>query len=174
MPALAPGTSHTATVQLFVPPAVGEAGVYYLVAMADGDQGTNEREEGNNLRWARIAIGPDLVIDAVTVPASAARGDTASLPDTVRNRGLGPSVPTRLSFYLSTRKSYDAFLSVPIGARGVPALAAGARDSGVTQVTIPHDVVPGPYYVVAVIDDADAAVETQEDNNGRYWPLLVR
>jgi hypothetical protein len=174
VPALAPGASDSATLQLVVPPAVGEAGVYYVVAVADHARLTSEREEANNVRWARVAIGPDLVLDAVTMPAAAAPGETLLLPDAVRNRGLAPSPPTRLRFYLSTRKTYDPFLATPIGERGVPALDGGARDHGTTLVTLPPDTAPGAYYVVAVVDGAHDAVETEEDNNGRYWPLAVR
>jgi subtilase family serine protease len=174
VPGLTQGTSHTATLALLIPPGVGEAGVYYVLAVADDERGTNEREEANNVRAARVAIGPDLIIDAVTVPAAAAPGETLTLPDAVRNRGLAPSAPTRLQFYLSTRKSYDPFLSVPIGGRTVPELAGGVRDTSQTVVTIPLDAAPGAYYIVAVIDATGDAVETEEDNNGRYWPLLVR
>ena len=174
VPALLPGASHTATFQLLLPAHLGEAGSYYLLAIADGDASTSERDETNNLRAVRVAIGPDLIIDAVTVPAAVAGGATVALPDSVRNRGLGPSVASRLRFYLSTRKTYDPFLALPIGERGVPGLAAGARDNGVTHVSIPSEIVPGPYYVIGLIDDAEEAVETQEDNNGRYWPLTVQ
>jgi subtilase family serine protease len=174
VPGLPAGATNTGTVQLLVPPTVGEAGVYYVLAVADGGLTTSERDETNNLRWARVAIGPDLIIDSVAVPASVGGGDTLALSDNVRNRGLAPSVTTSLRFYLSTRKTYDPFLAVPVGARTVPALAGGARDLGVTHVTIPPDVVPASYYLIGVIDDADEAVETQEDNNGRYWPLVVQ
>jgi len=54
---------------------------------------------------------------------------------------------------------------VPLGSRAVPALAAGASNSGSTAVTIPTGTASGTYYILAVADADNVVVETGENNN---------
>jgi subtilase family serine protease len=54
---------------------------------------------------------------------------------------------------------------VPLGGRSIPALAAGATNTGSTDLTIPSTTSIGSYYVIALADGDDAVVETSENNN---------
>ena len=54
MPKLAAGASEQLTLSLVVPP-VGP-GSFYVVARADGADGSEERYESNNQRWAVLRV----------------------------------------------------------------------------------------------------------------------
>lgn len=151
VPPLGPLASSTGTTTLTLPSWVGEAGTYYVIAVADGGTASPEADEANNTRVARIVIGPDLVIDAVTAPVSAAAGETVFVTDMVRNRGISPAAASTLRFYLSPRKSPDDFLAVALGSRDVPPLAAGQTSTGMTALTIPADTPAGTRYLIVLL-----------------------
>jgi subtilase family serine protease len=173
VPSLAAGENSTAETSLTLPWWVGEAGTYYLVAVADGDGASSETDETNNVRAARLIIGPDLVIDSVIVPASIPAGSSVDVTDQVRNRGMGPAGAATLRYYLSTRKTADDFLAIPLASRAVSPLAAGTTESATTTITIPADTPSGTRYLIVVVDADRAVPEMNEDNNSRYWPITI-
>jgi subtilase family serine protease len=172
VPPLGPAEEHVATTSLLIPANIGEAGYYYLLAVADGEGTVVETLESNNVRSVRFKIGGDLVVDSLAAPLSAPSGSAVEVIDTVRNRGGAPTAPTTLRFYLSTLKVVDAIRAIPIGSRDVPSLVAGGTDSSTTPVTLPA-VAPGTYYIIAVADGAHVSTETNEDNNSRAWRIIV-
>jgi len=173
VPALAAGGSSAGSVTLTLPASAGEFGTYYIVAVADGDRLMSEPDEVNNERAVRILIGPDLVIDTVVVPSTIGAGETVTVTDTVRNRGIGPSGPAVLRFYLSTRKTAEDFLAIPLAVRAISPLAAGATESAATTITIPTGTPPGTRYLVVVVDADRTVPETNEDNNSKYWTITI-
>jgi subtilase family serine protease len=173
IPALAAGATSAGATALTIPWWVGDLGQYYLVAVADGASAVAEPDETNNGRAARIAIGADLIIDSAVVPASVGAGEQFDVTDFVRNRGVGPSSASTLRFYLSTRKTYDPFLAMPLGVRSVPALAAGETSTGTTTLALPATTTPGVRYLIGVVDPGNKLTELNEDNNGRYWVITV-
>src|SRR5262249_47168267 len=60
--------------------------------------------------------------------------------------------------------------------RAIPALANNATSTGSTTLTIPADMVPGSYYLIAVADDLRAVAERDEGNNALATgtPLAIR
>ena len=64
----------------------------------------------------------------------------------------------------STNLIFDAS-DVPLGARSVDGLAAGAASAGTTTLTIPAEIAAGTYYIVAQADSANAVAEAVESNN---------
>lgn len=165
VPALASGTSHTATTSLTIPSTV-TAGSYYLLAKADGPGQYVETNEINNTRYAFIKIGPDLVVSSMTAPSAAGAGASIAVSDTTKNQGGGASGPSSTRFYLSLNYLLDAG-DVALQARPVGPLAADASAAAVTSVTIPATTTTGTYYLIAKADDANAVMESSDTNNTR-------
>jgi subtilase family serine protease len=162
--ALAGGGSNLATTPLEIPAAT-PAGRYYVVAKADLNAVIAETNEGNNLRVsAPMLVGPDLIVSAMTVPATAAAGDVLQVVSTSKNQGAGPAGTSVTAFYLSSNSALDAG-DVPLGNRTVAALDPGATDTATTPLPIPASTVVGSYYILAQ-SDANAGVgEAVETNN---------
>jgi subtilase family serine protease len=152
-------------------PAGTAAGSYFVVAAADAGGTVPESQEGNNTKWASIAIGPDLIVSALTNSATGAGGGAATVTDTVTNRGGDNAGPSTIAFYLSANTLLDA-ADLPLGSRSVPALAAGASSTGTTAVSIPAGTPSGSYYVIGVADSGAAIVESLENNNVRAGTVM--
>ena len=163
VPTLAAGASSTATTALTIPPAT-PTGTRYLLALADGDNSLLETNESNNMAFRSIAIGGDLRVTTLTLPATAGPGASITVSDTTANQGVGPIGATTTMYYLSGNPSFDSS-DEQLGARSVPALAAGASHSGSATVTVPPNLSAGTYYVIARADGLNAEAETQENNN---------
>jgi hypothetical protein len=95
VPALAGGASDSGATSALIP-AGTIAGTYFIVARADAGGANAESQEGNNAKTSgAIAIGPDLVVTALSVPLTASAGgpiavtDTTTKPGGRRRRGLG-------------------------------------------------------------------------------------
>ncbi|HEU5323563.1 MAG TPA: CARDB domain-containing protein, partial [Methylomirabilota bacterium] len=171
VPALAAGASHTGSATVTIPAGTAP-GTYYVMAKVDADGVVAETQEGNNTFSRSVQLGPDLVIGGLSAPASAGAGTTLTVTDTTLNGGGGPAGATTTAFYLSTNSSFDA-ADVPLGSRPVPALAAGASDTGSATLTIPAGTAPGAYYLIGRADSAGEIAETLETNNVQARPLTV-
>ena len=172
VPPLGDGESHTAATALVIPAAAGALGTYYIVAVADGDDVLPEALDDNNVRARRIVVGPDLIVDGVWAPDSAAPGDAIPVTVAVRNRGAGPIGPTSLRLFLATQPTLaDA---IPLYAHGVPGLAAGTTHTASVTTTIPDTAgTAGTYYIVAMADGAATTPELDEINNLRAARILI-
>jgi subtilase family serine protease len=171
VPALAPEASHSGTVIVTIP-ATTPLNTYFLLACADELATVAETDEGNNCSGSPAAIvtvaRPDLVAMTVaTDPPAPARapGTTVSVTDTIKDVGLAPSGPSVTRYYLSLDSVKGAGDILLIGARAVPALAAGASQSGTVAVAIPATPPLNTYFLLACADDLNAVVETNEGNN---------
>src|SRR5688572_2416690 len=107
---------------------------------------------------------PDLVVSSLSAPPTSSAGATISLTDTTSNTGAGAAVASTTRFYLSTNALLDAS-DVLLGSRAVPALAAGAGNSGPVAVTLPAGLSTGVYYLIANANADGVVVETLEVNN---------
>jgi subtilase family serine protease len=168
---LAAGALASSTTTISVPSSA-TAGSYYVIAQADGASEVSETTETNNTRASTaIKVGPDLVVTALSVPASGAAGGTIAATDTTKNQGAGPAAASSTGFYLSvnlTRSPDDRF----IGSRPVGALAANGTSMGQALLQIPADTLPGSYYVIARTDWNDTVVEPTETNNDRSSSVI--
>jgi subtilase family serine protease len=171
VPALGAGAVSTGTVSLVLPDPLA-AGTYYLYAKADGAGTVGETNELNNTRLTSIAVGPDLVVAAVSGPALAAAGATIVVSDTTVNQGGGVAPASSTRYYISTRILFDSSAR-PLQSRSVGSLAPGASSSGSTSVTIPSDVTAGPYYLFAQADSIAAIAEPNEVNNTRFTNIRI-
>jgi len=172
VPALESGLSSTGTVTVTVPSNT-PLGAYYVLACADGIGAVPETDESNNcLRsTAPIQVGrPDLAVTALgEPPATAVRGSSLKVSDTVTNQSPFQAGTSRVQYYLSLDTAKNVGDRLLTGFRIVPALVGGAVSaSPVTQtVTIPAATPPGAYYLVACADDTLSVIESDETNNCR-------
>jgi subtilase family serine protease len=143
------------------------AGSYYVLAKADWENNVLENYETNNTRTSGlIRIGPDLIVSALTAPATGAPGGAIVVSDTTRNDGTSSAEASTTRFYLSTNTLLDVS-DVVLGARGVPPLTVGASSSATTAVTLPAATATGTYYILAVADASNTVGESTETNNTR-------
>ncbi|MGD9346111.1 MAG: CARDB domain-containing protein, partial [Candidatus Aminicenantes bacterium] len=163
IPSLAPGASSSGSTTVLIPSNT-VAGRWYIIAKADGEDVVVETSETNNTYSRLINIGTDLRISSLTMPSATGAGLSITVSDTTKNYGGGPANPSTTFIYLSANTSVDAS-DILIGTRNVPALAAGASNSGSTAVTIPVDTIPGGWYIIALADGEDVVFETSETNN---------
>jgi subtilisin family serine protease/subtilase family serine protease len=166
VPALAAGASDAATTTLTVPTDT-TTGTYYVIGQADTANAIVETSETNNRRASTaVRIGPDLVVSAVTAPATAVAGSTFTVTETTKNQGDGDSDGSTTRFYLSANSTFDGTDKI-LGTRTVAPVAGDASDTASTSLTLPADTTAGSYYVIALADAENAVVETFESNNAR-------
>ena len=175
---LAASASSPAVTSLTIPANTSAPDTYRVIAVVDADNQQTELDETNNTTVsAPVAISlyrPDLVVTALTLPATGATGKPLAITNTVRNAGPAPATAFTVRFYLSN----DAFLEPDgdalLGSRVITSLAAGASNTAVTTLTIPANTsAPGTYHVIAVADAFDQQVETDETNNTLVSPGTV-
>ncbi len=167
VPSLVGGASSGPVSTLVTLPAELTGGTYYIIVKSDSNDAIEERFEANNVRTRAIAIGPDFVVSAFRVPASAAAGANISVTDTTKNNGTAHADASVTRFYFSTNRVLDGGDTL-LGGRDVPSLAAGASSGPVsTLVTLPAEITGGTYYIIAKADGADSVAEANEANNLR-------
>lgn len=164
VPALADGATSVGTTSLVIPPSTA-IGTYYIVALADANGDVAEVAENNNVRASgAVRVGADLTVSALSAPAAAAAGAPIAVTESTRNTGGADAPGSTTMYYLSANTGFDAG-DVWLGARDVPALAAGATSSATVSLTVPTGTGVGTYYVLARADAADEVAETSETNN---------
>ena len=119
-----------------------------------------------------LAGGSDLIVATIKAPASPARGATATITDTVKNQGIETADGSTTKLYLSVNKTIDAADTL-LGSRIVPSINPGLTHSGGTVVTIPADLAPGTYSLIARADGEDVVVESNEGNNTRIKTIKL-
>ncbi len=169
VPALAAGATSSGSVTVTVPPNT-PINTYFLLACADDLNTVVETDEANNCVASATAIvsvtRPDLADTAVSAPpATKARGTTFQVTDTVQNLGAVAAGTSVTRYYLSLDAVKSASDTLLTGSRSIPALAAGASNSGTVTVTIPAATPPNAYFLVACADASNTVVETDEANN---------
>jgi len=150
-------------------PAFIAPGSYSVSVVADYEQRVAESNEGNN---GLTAFSPveirraDLLVTAITAPATGSIGKTIAVGNTVKNEGMATATAVRVSFFVSP-VSPTAGQGRLIGTRDIASLPAAASSAVTTTLTLPANLEPGSYFVSAVVDVAGAIVEGEEGNNGR-------
>jgi len=167
VPSLAPGATNSAATVLTVPSNIG-VGNYYLLAKADVAGAVTESNESNNVKMGSIiAVGPDLMVQTLTAPSTAAAGSTISISDATKNQGAGSASASTTSFFLSSNVLLED-TDTPVGTRSIGTLAPNTASTGTSVLTIPSGTVAGTYYVIAKADGPGAVQETQELNNVKF------
>ena len=163
IPQLLSGAQSTASLSLSIPSAV--PGTHYLIVKADADDVLDENNESNNTAFRSIRVGPDLVLQSLSAPATGGTDSTIVVTDTTQNSGGGPAAASVVRFYLSANSVLDSGDTLLNGSRSVGPLDPGASSTGSTTVTIPASIVAGPYYIIAKADADGTVAETSESNN---------
>ncbi|MCX6550627.1 MAG: IPT/TIG domain-containing protein, partial [Acidobacteria bacterium] len=172
VPPLKANRTSRAVVEIQVP-AGTPAGSYYLIAVADANSDVGESIETNNVRTKELRVGCDLVVSVIDAPQHSKPGGAVKIDATTRNHGpgLAPATTTRLYF------SADEVIGLGdrvIGVLAVGPLAVGAGSTGSLKWTIPAGTALGRYYILAKADAGGTAPETNEGNNVRATPIVVR
>jgi hypothetical protein len=154
---LAPPMSSVGSTAVTIPNSATD-GPTFLVGVADDLDGVIEGVESNNVRAVPLTIvRPDLIVSAVSAPATGTIGGTLPVSTTVRNITTGMvSATFTVSIYLATNvsanSSFDPAAARLVGSRTIAGLAGSGSSTATTQVTIPGDLVPGAYFLGAVVD----------------------
>jgi subtilase family serine protease len=161
--ALGPGETSVGSTGVTIPAGTA-SGTYYLITQVDADAAIAETQETNNTSWRAIVIGPDLVISAITGPATGGAGADLTVNETTRNAGGAAAAPSTTSFFLSANSVLDGGDTF-LGSRSVGGLAGGDSSAASTVLTIPAGTAAGAYYLFAQADATGAVTETSEGNN---------
>lgn len=117
----------------------------------------------------------DLQVTALSTGTTTVRpGATLAVTDTTANTGSAGVPSTTTRYYLSndTVQSPDAVRVQKTHV--VPALPGGGSHAATTTVTIPAQLAPGAYWLLACADDLGRVAEFDEANNcASYGPLSV-
>jgi subtilase family serine protease len=162
VPALAAGQTNSGSTTLMLPDL--PAGGWYLLANADDGRAVAEGLETNNVRFAGIQIGPDLIFASVAAPSSGVAGTAITITDTVRNIGAEDAGASRVKFYFSVNFMLDASDIELNGTRVVPVLGPNLSNTGSTTLTLPSGV-SGNFYIIIVADGEQTVAESTESNN---------
>jgi hypothetical protein len=169
----AAGATSAANTVLKIPFGI-PAGAAFVSAVVDTGAAVSEVTEANNDRAAPITltVQPDLLMSALTPPASASVGSSITVANTVRNRGGAGAGLFRITFYLSA--SATPGTGTILGFRDVTALAPGGVTSAAnTVLAIPVGFPPGAAFISAVADTDGVVTEVTEGNNGRAAPITL-
>jgi uncharacterized repeat protein (TIGR01451 family) len=169
--ALLPKQSSSGSTTLTIPLAT-PLGRYFLIGVADADTGIPETKEKNaRARSITVAL-PDLIVQSLRGPKSAAVGSSIAVTETIRNNAPVGAGASTTQYYFSTDTLLDGGDAL-IGGRSVSALGAKGRNSGSATVTMPPATPPGAYFILAVSDGASAVTEAAEGNNLRAKSINV-
>lgn len=153
------------TVALTVP-AQTPVGDYYIALVTDSGHQIVEVSETNNVAYSTVfRTGPELT-GSVTAPAETGPGENFDVQLNLRSDGAPVVTAVAVQFYLSPTAAVDGN-SVMVGPPRLVTLPDGFAVTQTLTLTAPAGLLPSPpnYYVVAVIDHANAIVETDETNN---------
>ena len=163
---LAAGTNNSGTTTLIVPSTTPN-GNYYICAKVDAGNAVLEENETNQTRCASSAINvspSDLAMTALSAPATALTGTAITVNNTITNLVTINSPGVYTGFFLSP----DAVITTAdtwLGYRYISSITAGASASGVNAFTIPSTLLPGTYYIGAIVDYPNYLAELNEANN---------
>jgi hypothetical protein len=164
---LSPGQSKQ-VVTRFLPTAEGPASADLTITH-------NATNQGSPLLVPLSGTGvtlpmPDLAISSISGPSTATMGGSISISNAVTNQGTATVGASQIDFYLSTDTvitTADIFL----GKRPIQSLAAGGSDGPVnTTVKIKKSVIPGSYFIGAIVDSKNKVTESAEGNNTSFDP----
>jgi hypothetical protein len=91
-------------------------------------------------------------------------GDQITLIARIKNKGKADAPATDVTFYLSPDKELDAS-DIEIDAALVPALAKNKSKKIKKVFLLPLTLAAGDYYIVAVVDEAEAVTDADRTNN---------
>jgi uncharacterized delta-60 repeat protein len=164
---LAPAATRQVTVRL-TPTSLGSK----VATLSFASNDTDENPKNVPLSGTGVTTSSDLVVSALTGPATAGAGFAITLNETTGNIGVAPAGGTSTRYYLSSDTAIGAG-DVLLGGRSLAGLAPSGSSAGATNVTIPAGTVNGSYFIVARADDLNQALESNEGNNTRALAIRI-
>jgi len=171
IPALSPKETNSGSTTLTIPLATS-LGRYFLIAVADADTGVTETKEKNTKARSLNVTLPDMIIQGVRGPSTAAAGDSVVVDETTSNKGQAGAGASTTHFYLSSDALFDGSDAL-LGSRSVPVLGAKGASRASTALTIPVATAAGKYFILAVADGTDVVAEVDENNNLKSRSITV-
>ena len=110
----------------------------------------------------------DLIVTQVTAPSSGVKGNTITVPNTIKNQGNTATGGFYVRFYLISNSS------IFIGQRYISSLAAGASNSQNTKLSIPINITSSSYYIDVYADSSKIVSESKEYNNYKYSSTKIQ
>lgn len=169
---LAAGATYTATQTVSLPNV--DSGNYFLIFETDSsNQIVEDSNTNNTLVEAIELLASDLIVSAVTTPASAAAGARVAIDFTTQNLGpgdAGQSVNNRVFF--STDDTLDAN-DTPLFSGNVGPLDADETAVQNPAISVP-EVAPGQYFLIFSADHTNVQFENDETNNLFSQPITVQ
>ena len=173
--ASAPHLAAIAALLLEADPTLTPAEVLAALQSSAADRGAAgfDNTYGAGLADALAAFNlvnvPDLIVDALTGPATGTLGDTLSVSATAENQGAAAGA-FDLAFYFSADGVFDLGDTPSATTCSYAGLAAGASDGATCNnvgVAVPASLTAGTYTLFAQVDDLDTVAESDETNNTR-------
>ncbi|HBL17107.1 MAG TPA: hypothetical protein DD417_10275 [Elusimicrobia bacterium] len=164
---LAAGTSSIGQENVALPANLSE-GTYYLGAIADYAGVIQESDETNNATAGKPVVvvrKPDLAVALVSGPSTALPGGNIFLTSRVTNNGTA-STGFYVGVYLSTTPFIDTG-NLKLGEANVGGLPANGAAEVYLTVKLPENLLPGTYYLDAIVDNTGIVAEFDETNNIR-------
>ncbi len=153
--------------------ASGVSGQRYVGAWVDRNNQVAELVESNNTRVGNrpaLGNGPDLLVTAVSGPATLSPSDPLTFEATVCNQGTAPAA-AQVEVYLSANSSLTLSDTL-VGGAPVDFLDPG--QCAPVSITGSASVSSGLWYVGAWVDRSNSVVELVENNNTKigYRPAV--
>lgn len=176
-PPLAPGECAQETLSGFA--STSQSGAHHLLAQADTFDDVEELIESNNVApgpLLGVGFGPDLVVTAITAPASVSEPQPFDATATVCNRGTAFSTPTEMHFFHSVDETIQAGVPGPppdpiAGSLPLAPLEPG-RCVPVGGTLYPSVTGDGAYFLGAIVDAYEWVDELIETNNAFTGDLM--
>ncbi|WP_162915611.1 CARDB domain-containing protein [Paraflavitalea soli] len=170
--ALAPGEGYNTFIEFVLPAKI--TGDYYVIVQADAtkriyEYTSDDNNTGSSVQPLHITAA-DLVVGAITAPATGTSGNTMALAWTLKNNGNGALKNTKitdrilLSASATWNEANSKVLKEVVYQTGV--VAAGDDTLQHATVLLP-DGMAGNYYIYVQTDYKDTVYETGGDNNIR-------
>jgi MYXO-CTERM domain-containing protein len=157
---IAAGQTRSATLTANIPANL-TPGRYYVGALIDPLNTVPERIETNNLAVVPFSIGPELSLTVSGGP-STGPGETFEVTLMISSTGT-PLAQSGYAIYFSADQIFDRS-DVRI-ATGTVALNRMASIEARIPAIVPEGILPGDYYLIAIIDPGERIAEVDEANN---------
>jgi hypothetical protein len=114
----------------------------------------------------------DLVQVQLNAPGKVTPGKKFRVLDELENQGEASSLQTVTYFYLSYDDQLDE-KDLVVGGRRVPPLMPGGSHNTPTAITLPVEIPPGDFFLIALCDATKLMDERYENNNTRAVRIKV-
>jgi subtilase family serine protease len=141
---------------------------YFIILVCDYLKAQSEKNENNNIYAKKINISAPQ-IDLITTnlyasPTKLNPGNTINISSYINNVGQSTSSTAKLAYYLSVNNQLESS-DLLLARKDYLALSSYNSFSNSSTATIPANLSPGNYYILAVADYDNSEMETNELNN---------